>query len=118
MDVGELAKQWYAEHEPEGALALAILRAFFNGVLVKRPDFLLISYPVRTDGHFILPGEPHNCWWVDFVAGRVERLAQEAPYPLDYFAFKRRRIIKVIPWSKIKEQQDGRGTNSPSTQTT
>jgi len=108
MDVGEIAKAWYEKNEPEGALAQSILRAFFTGVLIKRPDFLLIAYPVKTDGHFILPGKPWNCWWLDFFTGPMEAedLINQAPYPLEYFAFKRRRKIKIIVWKRLERKDD------------
>ena len=125
MNVGQIAHEWYAKNEPQGALAAAILRCFMgDGVIVKRPGFLLMATQRRTDGHFILPGMPHNCWFIEFVSFGADTspydLAKEAPYPLEYFAFKRKRKIKILAWHKLynREIYYGRRTKRSSTTTT
>jgi hypothetical protein len=105
MNVGEIAKQWYEANEPEGALAAAILRCFFAGVIIRRPNFLLMAETCRTDGKTIEMALPHNCWWLHFWASEKPissyELCLEAPYPLDWVAFKRRKRTKIVPWEKL-----------------
>jgi hypothetical protein len=106
VNVAETAKQWYAENEPEGALAAAILRCFFAGVIIRRPDFLLMAETCQTDGKTIFVDRvPHNCWWLHFWTTEKPmssyELCLEAPYPLDWVAFKRRGKTNIIPWEKL-----------------
>jgi hypothetical protein len=107
VNVGEIAKQWYEKNEPEGALAAAILRCFFAGVIIRRPDFLLMAETCWTDGKQILMKPlPHNCWWLHFWTcekGSMSSydLCLEAPYPLDWVAFKRRGKTKIVPWDRL-----------------
>jgi hypothetical protein len=106
VNVAETAKRWYAENEPEGALAAAILRCFFAGVIIRRPDFLLMAETCWTDGKTIrMDRLPHNCWWLHvWVCEKPMssyELCLEAPYPLDWVAFKRRGKTKIVPWEKL-----------------
>jgi hypothetical protein len=106
MNVAETAKRWYAENEPEGALAAAILRCFFRGVIICRADFLLMAETCWTDGKTIrMDRLPHNCWWLHVwvceKAMSSYELCLEAPYPLDWVAFKRRGKTKIVPWEKL-----------------
>src|SRR4029077_15180898 len=106
MNVGEIARQWYAEQEPEGALAATILRCFFAGTLIRRPDFLLMGQTCWTDGEEVhFDQRPPNCWWIYFWASEKPmssyELCLEAPYPLEWVAFKRRGKMKIVPWEKL-----------------
>ena len=109
MTIGEKAKAWYDEHEPPGGFSAALLRCFFFGLVVKRPDFILLAEPVLTDGKRIVAVQPDcyaNCWWAHYVAAErlfspVDLMA-EAPYPLPYMAFKRRGQIKIYAWDKLR----------------
>jgi hypothetical protein len=106
VNVAEIAKQWYENNQPEGALAAAILRCFFAGVIICRPDFLLMAETCWTDGKTILMDRfPHNCWWLHYWGSENPmssyELCLEAPYPLDWVAFKRRGKTKIVPWEKL-----------------
>jgi|SRR5262252_10716656 len=106
MNLAEVARDWYANNEPEGALASAILRCFFRGTLICRPDLLLMGETCRTDGRELIPGEPHNCWFLHFWAtekGAMSsyELCLEAPYPLKWVAYKRRSKIKIVLWDRL-----------------
>ena len=73
MTIGEQTKQWYDEHEPEGGFTGALLRCFFFGMVVKRPDFVVLAEQVLTDGKRIVAFEPNcqpNCWYVNYFATR------------------------------------------------
>jgi hypothetical protein len=107
VNVGEIAKQWYAENEPEGALAAAILRCFFAGVIIRRPGFLLMGETTWTDGTE-LDGtrSPHNAWYIHFWATEKGTMSPydlclEAPFELDWVVFKRRGKIHIIPWEHL-----------------
>jgi hypothetical protein len=106
MNVAEIAKQWYEKNQPEGALAAAILRCFFAGTIIRRPGFLLMGETCWTDGKTILMDRlPHNCWWIHVwvcESGMSSyELCLEAPYHLDWVAFKQRGKTKIIPWEKL-----------------
>jgi hypothetical protein len=118
VNVGEIAKQWYEKNQPEGALAATILRCFFAGVIIRRPDFLLMAESCWTDGKTILMDRlPHNCWWLHAwfckKAMSSYELCLEAPYPLDWVAFKRRGKTKIIPWKRLYEKDFYVGKNAP-----
>jgi len=116
VNVGEIAKEWYEKNEPEGALAAAILRCFFRGVIVRLPDVLLMAYECRTDGHHIIPGEPFNCWWIEFTTFtegfNPDLLATFAPHSHEYFAFRRKNKIRVIPWERLDYGRRAVSTNN------
>jgi hypothetical protein len=125
VNVGQLAKEWYEKNEPEGALAGAILRCFFAGTIIRRPDFLLMGETCRTDGKKIFSDQlPHNCWWIHFWAtpsGTMSAydLCLEAPFALDWVAFKRRGRVKIIAWDQLYKRDfyyGRRSTTSTSTQ--
>ena len=122
MNVGQVAKQWYEENEPEGALAGAILRCFFGGTIIRRPNFLLMGETTWTDGRTLFAKKtPHNCWFIHFWAtdkGSMSAydLCLEAPFSLPWVAFKRRGKIKIIAWEQLYKRDFyyGRSTVSPS----
>ena len=126
MNVGQIAKDWYAAHEPEGALSATILRCFFHGVIICRPNFLLMAETCWCDGTNIdFRRLPHSCWWIYFWTTKKGAMSSydlclEAPIRLDWVAFKRRGKIKIIAWDKLynKDIYYGRRTISPSTKTT
>jgi len=107
VNVGEIAKEWYAKNEPEGALSDAILRCFFRGVIIKRPGFLLMGETCWTDGLLVDCAKlPHNCWWIHFWATEKGAMSSydlclEAPFELEWVAFKRRGKIHMIRWEKL-----------------
>lgn len=106
MNVGEIAVEWYAKHEPEGALTKAILGCFFHGVIIRRHNFLLMGETCRTDGKTLINGRPHNCWWIHFWTtdkGTMSSydLCLEAPFQLEWVAFKRRGKIHILSWEKL-----------------
>lgn len=107
MNVGEIAKDWYEKNEPTGALARVILRCFFNGVIIRRPGFLLMGETTWSDGKSLDWNiQPHNCWFIYFWATEKGKMSSydlclEAPFVLDWVAFKRRGNIHVIPWAKL-----------------
>jgi hypothetical protein len=108
VNVAEVAKQWYEKNEPEGALAATILRCFFSGTIIRRPGFLLMGATCRTDGKeiFMDRSSPHNCWWIYFWATEKGTMSSydlclEAPFALDFVAFKRRGKTKIVPWEKL-----------------
>jgi len=106
LSVGEIARAWYGDNEPEGALAAAILRCFFHGVIIKRPNFLLMGESCRTDGKTLLEGEPHNAWWIHFWAtekGSMSpyELCLEAPFELEWVVWKRRKRFHFVKWEKL-----------------
>src|SRR4029077_21282766 len=125
MNVGEIAKEWYEKNEPPGALASAILRCFFRGTIIRRPDFLLMGETCRSDGKKLIEGTPHNCWWIHFTANERGTVSPydrclEAPFQLDWVAFKRRGKIHIIAWEKLynRDLYYGRSTECPSAKTT
>jgi len=106
INVGEIARVWYGENEPEGALTHAILRCFFFGTLIKRPNFLLMGETCRTDGKKLLDGTPHNCWWIHFWATEKGSMSPydlclEAPFELEWVAWKRRDRMHFVRWEKL-----------------
>lgn len=133
--IGEEAKAWYDANESEAGFAAALLRCFLFGVVVKRPDLILLAEEILTDGKRVLgvgKGCPKNTWFVYYAAaaqGETTPLdfVSEAPYPLPFLAFKRRGKIKVYVWDKItgkdwdrigKDIHHGRSPVSFSTTTT
>lgn len=137
MTIGEEAKQWYDRNEPEGGFSAALLRCFFFGLVVKRPDFVVLAEQVFTDGKRIVAVAPDchaNCWYVHYFAMREPfspiDLQNEATYPLPYVAFKKRGKIKVYPWQDLRREfradpnyflertEHGSSTVSSSTNTT
>jgi hypothetical protein len=110
VNVGQVAKEWYEQNEPEGSFTMAILRCLFHGLIVRRPDFFLLAEPVFTDGRQIIATNlPANCWWCHFVCAPVGTkttydFMAEAPYPLDYVGFKRRNKVKIYRWENIIEK--------------
>jgi hypothetical protein len=131
VNVGQIAKEWYEKNLPEGALAGVILRCFFAGNIIRRHDFLLMAETCWTDGKTIqMDRNPHNCWWIHFWTSEKPmssyELCLEAPYPLEWVAFKRRGKIKILQWKKLywkdfnlkKESIYGRSAVCSSTTTT
>lgn len=118
MTIGERAKAWYDKHEAPGGFSAALLRCFFFGLVVKRPDFILLAEPVLTDGKRIIAVQPDsnaNCWWVWYVAAPKGEATSydfmaEAPYPLAYIAFKRRGKTKIYTWSQMRKDVHGRSS--------
>jgi hypothetical protein len=128
VNVGQEAKLWYEQHEPQGELARTILRCLFcpRGYLIKRGAFLLMAETVLTDGRDrVALGDSagpfnFNCWYV-YYAGAPRGTASvcdfmaEAPFPLPYVAFKRRGKLRVYLWERIrKDLYYGRSTPSPN----
>jgi hypothetical protein len=123
MTIGEQTKKWYDENEP-GGFAPALLRCFLFGLVVKRPEFVLLAEPVRVkDGKVVGYGPgPNNCWWVWHLAAPPGTTTPydwmaEAPYTLPYLAFKRRGKMKLYSWDHIRKDVYGRRTISSSTTT-
>jgi len=108
VTIGEKTKKWFQDNEPEGGFSAALLRCFLFGVVIKRPDFVLMAEEVLTDGKRIIsldPNGPKNCWFLWFLSHPTGALTGydymlEAPYPHLFFAFKRRGKIRVYPWEK------------------
>jgi len=105
-DIGALAKKWYEENEPPGALASALLRCLFYGAIVKKHDFILMGEPIRVEGKTILFQGEANAWWVHFWGAKKGKytcfdVADAAPYYLPYIVFKRRGKIKVRTWESF-----------------
>lgn len=106
VNVGEIAKQWYEQNEPEGALAGAIIRCFYHGVIIRRPGFLLMGETIKTDGKQLLAGTPHNAWFIHFWTcekGSMSSydLCLEAPFRLEWICYKRRGKMKFIRWDRL-----------------
>jgi hypothetical protein len=108
MTIGEQTVKWYEANEAPGAFAAVLLRCFLFGVVIKRPDFVLIGEAVLTDGKKIVAvgeGCRKNCWWIHFWGSEKPMssydLCLEAPYPLAWVAFKRRGKTKIVPWDKL-----------------
>jgi hypothetical protein len=108
LTIGEYAVQWYKKSgDPEGFTA-ALLRSFLYGVVIRRPDFVLMAEEVLTDGKRILAVGPEcakNCWWLHYLGapeGATTPLdwRNEAPFPHAYIAFKRRGKTKVYAWDR------------------
>jgi hypothetical protein len=123
MTIGEQTIQWYEQNEPDG-FAPALLRCFLFGVVVKRPEFLLMAEEVLTDGERIIAVSPDcsaNCWWVHVVIAPKATVTPldfmaEAPYALEYVAFKRRGKTRIYSWSHMrKDVHNGRSTIRTST---
>jgi hypothetical protein len=123
VTIGEEAKQWYEEHEPPGSFAAALLRCFLLGIVVKRPDFILLAEEVLSDGQEVIAFGPHisvNCWWVHYVAAsRSEEITpldfmDETPHPLGYVGFKRRGKTKIYAWDRLRKDIYGRCSQSSS----
>jgi hypothetical protein len=121
-----LCAQMYSQSQlPEGAFADALIRAFFYGFIVDRPNLLVLAEPCYTDGAAILyPGKNQlNCWWVHFVtqlgAGSISDMLETAPYPLEYVAFRRRNKLKIYTWEQLRREDIyGRRTTRFSTAST
>lgn len=113
QDVGQIAKEWYDRNEPEGALAAAILRCFFVGSIIRRPGFLLMGETAIYDGKVVTmaPREKANCWWIHFWTAQPPissyELCLEAPFPLEWVAFKRRGKVHVVKWEKLYAKDIG-----------
>jgi len=113
QDVGQIAKEWYEHNEPEGALADTILRCFFVGTIIRRPGFLLMGETGIYDGKAILaaPPEKANAWYIFFWASTNPmssyELCCEAPFPLEWVVFKRRKKIKALRWEKLYAKDIG-----------
>jgi hypothetical protein len=109
MNVGEIAQQWYEEHESQDALCRAILTCFYRGVIIKREDFLLLAEPCFVAGGEVYFGnfKGANGWylhhWVCTKGMTSYELCLEAPYSLPWVAFKRRGKVKVYPWKLLYE---------------
>lgn len=113
QDVGQIAKEWYERHEPEGALGNAVARCFFAGTIIRRPGFLLMGETAVWDGKTITeaPPEKANAWFIHFWCSTKRMssydLCLEAPFPLTYVAFKRRGKYKVLTWEKLAAKDIG-----------
>jgi hypothetical protein len=99
VNVAEIAKQWYEKNQPEGALAATILRCFFAGVIIRRPDFLLMG---------------QTCWTEKGTMSSYD-LCLEAPFALDFVAFKRRGKTKIIAWEQLYNRDIYYGRSTVST---
>ena len=127
MTIGEEAVQQYRKSGDPDGIAAALLRCFLFGLIIKRPDFLLLAEEVLTDGERILaldPDSPKNCWWVHYLASKGSSATpfdwrNEAPFPHPYIAFKRRGKTKIYGWEDLaKEIIHGRRPKCISTTTT
>lgn len=129
MTIGEQAIKRFSENEPPGSFAAALLRCFLFGIVVKRPDFVLLAEPVWTDREKILllkPDDPSlNCWWIWYAAANWGKTSliifmDEAPFALPYVAFKRRGKLKIYSWNHMKKdipirkEMDGYGRSTTS----
>jgi hypothetical protein len=103
-DVGIVAKEWFEENGED--LARALLRCFFNGAIIKHPDFVLLGEPCRTEGlPKFIPGEP-DTWFVHYWGAVEEKftcfdVASAAPFYLPYIAFRRRGKLRVRHWEQF-----------------
>lgn len=103
-----LCAQMYSQREPPRAFADALVRAFFYGFIVDRPNLLVLAEPCYTNGLAILPPGPNqlNCWWVHFTTHTgelsISDLLDTAPYPLEYVAFRRRDKLKIYTWEQLQ----------------
>jgi hypothetical protein len=131
VTIGEETKAWYEQHESEQGFCAVLIRSFLFGIVIRRPDFVLLAEEVLTDGKRIVAiGSecPKNCWWIHYLGAPKGATTPydwmaEAPYPLPYFAFKRRQKIKIYSWERGrkdigKESLYGRSSPSSSTYTT
>ena len=126
MTIGEEAVQQYRKSGDPDGIAAALLRCFLFGLIIKRPDFLLLAEEVLTDGERILaldPDSPKNCWWVHYLASKGGSVTpfdwrNEAPFPHPYIAFKRRGKTKIYGWEDLAKDIYGRRAISISTTTT
>jgi hypothetical protein len=83
-----------------------------HGIVVKRPDFILLAEEVLTDGKSVLAigaGCPKNCWFIHYVSAPLGTtttydLSSEAPYVHDYLGFKKRGKIKIYNWKNLVER--------------
>jgi hypothetical protein len=107
MTIGEQAAKSYEDSEP-GGFAAALLRCFLFGLVIKRPNFVLLAEPVCSDGKQVvgIGSTQSNCWFVYYFATTETFSAtdpmDEAPYPLAYVAYKRKGRIKVHPWERMQ----------------
>lgn len=109
MTIGEQAVKWYEQNDVPGGFSAALLRCFLFGVVIKRPDFVLLAEEVFTDGKRIIgfgANCPKNCWWVHYLstppgAATTFDISSQAPYPLPYFAFKKNGKTKIYDWEKF-----------------
>jgi hypothetical protein len=103
-----LCAHLYSQRQPEGSFADALIRAFFYGFIVDRPNLLVLAEPCYTDGEAILyPGKNQlNCWWVHFATQTgevsISDMLDTAPYPLEYVAFRRRDKLKIYTWEQLQ----------------
>jgi len=115
VTIGEQTVQWYEANDP-GTFATTLLRCFLFGVVVKRPDFVMLAEEVLSNGKGIVgvgADCPKNCWWVHYLsapagATTTYDIASEAPYAHEYLAFKKRGRIKIYRWDNFVER-DGYG---------
>jgi hypothetical protein len=126
VTIAEQAQEWFGDNESEGGFAVALMRCFLFGIVIKRPDFVLLAEEVLTDGKSIVAmgGDcPKNCWWLWFCATPKDDLTAydwmlEAPYPHHFVGFKRRGKIKIYTWERIgKDINYGRSPICSSTTT-
>lgn len=112
VTIGEEAVKRYEENEGPGTFSAALLRCFLFGIVVKRPDFILLAEPVQTDGKQIIAIGPgcrvRNCWWVWYAASNQGKTSpiifmDEAPFALPYIGFKRRGKLKIYSWNHIRK---------------
>jgi hypothetical protein len=134
MTIGEEAKAWfdqYEQQEGQNSFSATVVRCLFYGLLVKRDNFILMAEPVLTDGKRIVAIGSEcgssNCWWIYYLAAPRGATTPydwmaEAPYPLPYFAFKRRKKLKIYTWNQAKKDigkdKDVYGRSTPSFSTT
>jgi hypothetical protein len=103
-DVGIVAKEWFEANSED--LAMALLRCFFRGAIVKHPDFVLMGEPCRTEGGTeFVEGEP-DTWFVHYWGAMKGKFtcfdaAAATPFYLPYIAFKRRGKLRVRRWEQF-----------------
>jgi hypothetical protein len=112
VTIGEQAVKWYEANEAPEAFAAVLLRCFLFGVVVKRPDLVILAEEVLTDGKQVVAvgaGCRKNCWWLHYVSApagttTTYNFQSEAPYAHDYLGFKRRGKIKIYDWESLVER--------------
>jgi hypothetical protein len=112
VTIAEQTIKWYEANEAPEAFAAVLLRCFLFGIVVKRPNFILLAEEVLTDGkNVIAVGAdcPKNCWWLHYTGAPPRTtttydLSSEAPHVHEYLGFKKRGKIKIYRWDNLVER--------------
>jgi len=108
MNLIKQAEQLYNDHNPEHSFRDALSHCLNNGLVVSKPDFLLLAEPCFSDGKRIIRygWDKANCWHVQYCGSTrgsnpIKDCMKEASFVPMYAAFRRRCKDKIYKWSRL-----------------